>query len=787
MLTGLNEAQRSAVEYCDGPSLVIAGAGSGKTRVLTYKIAYLLRQGLEPWSIMALTFTNKAADEMKSRVGQLVGEERSRYLWMGTFHSVFLRILRYEHEAVGFQPNFTIYDASDSGRLVKNIINGMGLDEKNYRPSNVAASISAAKNRLVTAQAYNANPDNRAYDAQRRVPHLGEIYTRYAQRLRQANAMDFDDILLFTYLLFENHKEICRKYADRLRFVLVDEYQDTNFAQHLIVWQLTHERQRVCVVGDDAQSIYSFRGANIDNILRFKEFYPSMKLFKLEQNYRSTQTIVNAANSLIHHNRGQIKKTVFSHLDEGEPLEVCHAFSDVEEGKIVLRKINALRREEHLGYSDFAILYRTNAQSRIFEEELRKDGVPYRIVGGLSFYQRKEIKDVIAYMRLAVNRDDEEAFRRVVNYPRRGIGDTTVERVANAAVAGRVSLWKVAANPDGYGVAVAPAAKKKLQGFCALVEEAARGVATEDAFSVAKALVGQSGIYHELLLDNSPEGQTRRENVDELMAGVREFVESRREEDNGFVGLAEYLSEISLISDLEQGDAADESRVTLMTVHSAKGLEFHTVFVVGLEENLFPNQMAMGSSRQLEEERRLFYVAITRAKRHCFLSYANSRYRYGKMEFANPSRFIADIDGRYLHTADSAASSARTGGWGRGRSFFNRGGMERQERRAFSRDTELPLWQDGGVDIVPRVQSSANVGEEHVPAASVSQPASSVPTSAPASASYKAGDEVIHERFGRGVIISTEGAGAAEKALVKFENAGVKKLLLRFARLRLCH
>lgn len=789
ILTELNEAQRSAVEYCDGPSLVIAGAGSGKTRVLTHKIAYLLRQGVEPWSIMALTFTNKAADEMKSRVGQLVGEERTRYLWMGTFHSVFLRILRYEHEAIGFQPNFTIYDAADSGRLVKNIINGMGLDDKNYKPSNVANRISAAKNRLITAQAYNANPDNHAYDMQCRTPHFGDIYTMYAQRLRQANAMDFDDILLFTYLLFENHKEICHKYADRLRFVLVDEYQDTNFAQHFIVWQLTHERQRVCVVGDDAQSIYSFRGANIDNILRFKEFYPSMKLFKLEQNYRSTQTIVNAANSLIHHNRGQIEKTVFSQLDEGEPLEVCHAFSDVEEGKIVLRKINALRRKEHLEYSDFAILYRTNAQSRIFEEELRKDGVPYRIVGGLSFYQRKEIKDVIAYMRLALNRDDEEAFRRVVNYPRRGIGDTTVDRLASAAVAARVSLWTVAANPDAYGVPIASAAKKRLQGFCTLVGEAARGVLTEDAYSVAKALVGQSGIYAELMLDNTTEGQTRRENVDQLMAGVHEFVETRREEDNGSVGLSEYLSEISLISDLEQGDTTDESRVTLMTVHSAKGLEFHTVFVVGLEENLFPNQMAMMSPSQVEEERRLFYVAVTRAKRRCFLSYADSRYRYGKIEFAHPSRFIDDIDGRYLHKAAGAASSARMSGGGGGRSLLDHMGMEREERWMFTNNAGNPSRQGRGAGIVSRVQSPAKGEDARVSSAAMPQPSSSVPTSSASSSltSFKPGDEVVHERFGRGVIISMEGTGAGEKALVKFENAGVKKLLLRFARLRPCH
>lgn len=751
-LNGLNEAQRAAVEYCSGPSLVIAGAGSGKTRVLTYKIAYLLQQGLTPWSIMALTFTNKAAEEMKSRIGQLVGEEQSRYLWMGTFHSIFLRILHYEYAAVGFAPNFTIYDASDSASLIKKIIKEMGLDEKAYKPSNVIARISAAKNRLITAQAYNANPDNRSYDAQCNMLHIGEIYSTYAQRLRQSNAMDFDDILLYTYLLFDMRKDICKKYAERLEYVLVDEYQDTNYAQHLIVWQLTNEKKQVCVVGDDAQSIYSFRGANIDNILKFKEFFPQMRLFKLEQNYRSTQTIVNAANSLIHHNKSQIPKTVFSHLDEGERIQVYQAFSDVEEGNIVLRKIKELKRRDLLEYRDFAILYRTNAQSRIFEENLRKDGIPYRIVGGLSFYQRKEIKDIVAYMRLAVNPNDEEAFRRVVNYPRRGIGDTTVARLSDVANERRVSLWNVVSQPSKYGLPLSAAAVKKLQGFCTMMSDFYQLAQTADAYTVAKTIIGQSGIYNEILLDNTPEGMARRENVDELVSGLNEFVTSRREEGNSAVSLTDYLSEISLLSDLDQGDSNSDNRVLLMTVHSAKGLEFNTVFVVGLEENLFPNQMAMGSVRQLEEERRLFYVAITRAKQHCILSYADCRFRFGKMDFANPSRFLNDIDTQYLNRVGKRDNS-RSGGYG---------GMNFRKNRPQSPFSRPIAFQE--TMPTAKVQPAATATIEHA---------------------FKVGERVVHKRFGYGTVISMEGAGVDEKVMVRFENVGIKQLLLKFADLRL--
>lgn len=781
ILAGLNEAQRQAVEYCGGPSLVIAGAGSGKTRVLTYKIAYLLQQGFDPWSIMALTFTNKAAEEMKRRIGDLVGMDRSRYLWMGTFHSIFLRILRYEYEAIGFAPGFTIYDATDSRSLLKTIIHELGLDDKQYKPSNVAARISAAKNHLVSAGAYVANPDNLAYDRQSQMPHIGEIYTLYARRLRQSNAMDFDDILLFTYHLFDAHKDICQKYAERLNYVLVDEYQDTNYAQHMIVWQLTHQREMVCAVGDDAQSIYSFRGANIDNILKFKEFYPSMRLFKLEQNYRSTQTIVNAANSLISHNSRQIEKTVFSHLDVGEPLAFTQAYSDVEEGTIVMRKILTLHRTEQLDYDEFAVLYRTNAQSRIFEETLRKNGIPYRIVGGLSFYQRKEIKDIIAYMRLAVNPNDEEALRRVINYPRRGIGDTTVARIRAAANERNVSLWQAITQPADCGQAFSSAVQNKLKAFADIVTEAQQSALHEDACTVAKKIINLSGIYAEIVRDNTPEGHARRENVDELMSGLQGFVESRQEEGNSAVMLNDYLSEVSLLSDLEEGDTTDEKRVTLMTIHAAKGLEFNTVFVVGLEENLFPNQMAMGSQRELEEERRLFYVAITRAKRHCLLSCAKSRYRFGKLEFCNPSRFIDDIATKYI---DRAGAHSRTSDFGSrprpSRSLF---GAQEETPRLGNENPRSAIRGSEASPSSPRPRNSAGV-----PLRPRSAPAAvSVPDSASQATPVDdilPGQTVLHPRFGQGRVISLEGAADKAMAMVLFENVGMKKLLLRYAKLK---
>ena len=613
----LNESQRAAVLYGDGPSLVIAGAGSGKTRVLTYKIAYLLENGYNPWNILALTFTNKAAREMKERIARQVGEQRARYLWMGTFHSVFSRILRAEASHIGFTSQFTIYDSADSKSLLRSIIKEMGLDEKTYKPGSVQARISNAKNHLVSPSGYAANKEAYEADAAAKMPAIRDIYSRYWERCRQAGAMDFDDLLVYTYILFRDFPEVLARYREQFRYVLVDEYQDTNYAQHSIVLQLTKENQRVCVVGDDAQSIYSFRGADIDNILYFTKIYPDTKVFKLEQNYRSTQTIVRAANSLIEKNERQIPKEVFSEKERGEAIGVFQAYSDVEEGDIVTNKIAQLRREHDYGYSDFAILYRTNAQSRVFEEALRKRSMPYKIYGGLSFYQRKEIKDIIAYFRLVVNPNDEEAFKRIINYPARGIGDTTVGKIIKAATDNNVSLWTVLCEPITYGLTINKNTHTKLQGFRELIEQFMTEVAEKNAYEIGTAIIRQSGIINDVCQDNSPENLSRKENIEELVNGMNDFCAMRQEEGNTNVSLIDFLSEVSLLTDQDSDKEGDGEKVTLMTVHSAKGLEFRNVFVVGLEENLFPSGMAGDSPRAMEEERRLFYVAITRAEEHC--------------------------------------------------------------------------------------------------------------------------------------------------------------------------
>ena len=642
----LNESQCAAVTYNDGPSLVIAGAGSGKTRVLTYKIAYLLEQenGYNPWNILALTFTNKAAREMKERIARQVGMERARYLWMGTFHSIFSRILRAEATFIGFTSQFTIYDTADSKSLLTAIIdqvlrekvheellrkygNRPDLEEKEkekvielkkiYKPGVVQARISNAKNHLVTPTGYAANKEAYEGDMAAKMPAIRDIYARYWDRCRQAGAMDFDDLLVYTYILFRDFPEVLARYRDQFRYVLVDEYQDTNYAQHSIVLQLTKENQRVCVVGDDAQSIYSFRGADIDNILYFTKIYPNTKVFKLEQNYRSTQTIVCAANSLIEKNERQIRKAVFSEKEKGEPIGVFQAYSDVEEGDIVANKIAELRREYRYGYADFAILYRTNAQSRIFEEALRKRSIPYKIYGGLSFYQRKEIKDVIAYFRLVVNPNDEEAFKRIINYPARGIGDTTVGKIISAATDHGVSLWAALCEPLSYGLDINKGTHAKLQGFRELIESFIVDQADKNAYEIGTNIIRQSGIINDVCQDTSPENLSRKENIEELVNGMNDFCALRQEEGNPNVSLTDFLSEIALLTDQDSDKADDGERITLMTVHSAKGLEFKNVFVVGLEENLFPSGMVGDSPRALEEERRLLYVAITRAEEHC--------------------------------------------------------------------------------------------------------------------------------------------------------------------------
>lgn len=770
-LDELNPAQRAAVEYCDGPSLVIAGAGSGKTRVLTYKIVHLLNQGLEPWSILALTFTNKAAREMQQRISSIVGAECSRRLWMGTFHSVFLRILRIEHEAIGFSSNFTIYDTDDSKSLVRGIIKEMGLDDKTYKASSILNSISNAKNQLVSAEEYVANGNNAIEDAKSKTPSFGAIFQRYANRCRQADAMDFDDILLFTYKLFEERPDICQKYSTRFSYVLVDEYQDTNFAQHRIVWQLTKDNQRVCVVGDDAQSIYSFRGANIDNILMFQDIYSNCRLFKLEQNYRSTQTIVEAANSLITKNKNQIHKDVFSTLDRGERITVTEAYSDIEEGQIIVRQLRHIKQTEQCDYDQFAILYRTNAQSRIFEDELRKSGCPYKIYGGLSFYQRKEIKDVIAYFRLAVNPKDEEALKRIINYPARGIGNTTVQKIVSAADANNTSLWDVVCDPVTYGVSINKGTLQKLVDFRDTIEAIIQISTEQNADTAGPEIMKKSGIIEDIYRENTPETLSRQENIEELVNSIIDFCDSRREEEGMNTLLSDYLSEISLLTDADSDKDSDSPKVTLMTVHSSKGLEFGTVFIVGMEENLFPSQLAGGSPREMEEERRLFYVAITRAKKHCFLSYAKSRFRYGKMEFGNPSRFITDISPNYLNFQSSMRSTRKS-------SYDDDVELPWKKRKTTTYTSQRPTAQ-------PTHMPSSYPGYAHSSGTlrPIPRTESAPPTNNSANSSI-IGTRVLHQKFGKGTIEKVEGSGDNLKATINFDNTGVKQLLLKFAKLQ---
>ena len=758
LLEQLNEGQREAVVYCEGPQLVIAGAGSGKTRVLTYKIAYLLQQGMNPWNILALTFTNKAAREMKERIGRLVGEERARYLQMGTFHSVFARILRAEAETLGFQSNFTIYDQADSRSLVKSIIKEMQLDDKTYKPASVADRISMAKNHLLLPQAY-AQSAWATDDARGKRPLVKDIYIRYHERCRQANAMDFDDLLVYTYVLLQNHEDIRQKYIERFQYVLVDEYQDTNYAQQSIVVLLTKGHGRVCVVGDDAQSIYSFRGANIDNILDFQKEYGGAKLSKLEQNYRSTQLIVQAANSLIRHNERQIPKDVFSENEHGEKLMLKPAYSDKEEAIIVCNDIRRIRRQDQCRYSDFAILYRTNSQSRSFEEQMRKDGIPYRIYGGLSFYQRKEIKDVIAYFRLVSNPNDEEALRRIINYPTRGIGDTTVAKIVEVANLHGVSLWTVISQPIVFGLSVSKATMSKLSAFQMLIAGWADRLTTEDAYELGHSIIMESGISKEIYSSNNPDDLSRQENLEEFLGGMQDFVASRQEEDQAdHVYLPDFLQEVALLTDLDSDSGDADDKVSLMTIHAAKGLEFPTVFVVGLEENIFPSPMCINSMRELEEERRLLYVAITRAEKHCILTCAQNRWRYGRMEYDTPSRFIRDIEPSLLQVEGSAPGIAAKSS-PRPTSF----NVQRQTSQ-----NPRPVATQFVADPKPRLVPVRHEAPR--------------PQSAIGNIGLQAGNVIEHQRFGVGIVIRVEGTGENTKATVEFKNAGTKQLLLKFAK-----
>lgn len=843
LLNDLNEAQRAAVEYIDGPSLVIAGAGSGKTRVLTYKIAYLLSQGMKPWSIMALTFTNKAAREMKERIGKLVGNDLAQHLYMGTFHSIFSRILRAEAEHIGFNNNFTIYDESDSRSLIKAIVKEMGLDDKKYKPAAVHAKISMAKNNLMSATAYESDAAIFEQNKRAQMPEVGKIFVAYVQRCKQANAMDFDDLLTLTYQLFREHEDIRHKYAARFDYVLVDEYQDTNHVQMSIVMQLCQEKQRVCAVGDDSQSIYSFRGANIDNILNYQRQFQGTRLFKLEQNYRSTQTIVEAANSLIKHNRNQIPKDVFSENVKGEKIQYKPAYSDKEEAAIVAKDVKRIRREDGCQYSDFAILYRTNAQSRSFEEEFRKQGIPYRIYGGLSFYQRKEIKDIIAYFRLVANPDDEEAIKRIINYPARGIGATTVLKIADCAHQNQVSFWQVIGAPERYGLAVNKGTMNKLETFRLLISSFIERAQTTDVYELGDAIIKESGISQDIMSGKDADDLARQENLEEFLSGMSAFVDERREEgrfDELF--LQDYLQDVALLTDADSDGDKDEPRVSLMTVHAAKGLEFPTVFVVGLEENIFPSPLSAASLRELEEERRLLYVAITRAEKHCILTNAKNRWRYGKMEFDNPSRFIDEIDGKLIDCLDEAGGSlfgsmsesrlgSRSGSmfgsradlmsdqpeWARAQRprrpwedaeqprYSSRYQNSKPVASQFVADPKPSLFDDepetsrtsgrsslseGNFKSVRALNAAKRYMETHSShpasrgtgssAASVSS--STASSAGSSSCGLQEGMKIEHQRFGRGTVLKIEGTGENTKATVEFVHSGTKQLLLKYAK-----
>ena len=849
LLNDLNESQRKAVEYIDGPSLVIAGAGSGKTRVLTYKIAYLLQQGVKPWNIMALTFTNKAAREMKERIGKLVGQDLAQHLYMGTFHSIFSRILRSEAQHIGFTNNFTIYDETDSRSLIKTIVKEMGLDEKAYKPASVHSRISMAKNNLMSAENYARDKDLYQADQRAKMPRVGDIFITYVQRCQQANAMDFDDLLTLTFKLFQEHEDIRKKYADRFDFLLVDEYQDTNHAQMRIVMQLCKEKERVCAVGDDSQSIYSFRGANIDNILSFQSRFKGAKLFKLEQNYRSTQNIVEAANSLIKHNSNQIPKDVYSKNDKGECLVYKPAYSDKEEALIVCREIKRIKRQDDCQYSDFAILYRTNAQSRSFEEEFRKQGIPYRIFGGLSFFQRKEIKDVIAYFRLVANPDDEEAFKRIINYPARGIGNTTVAKIAACALDNHVSFWQVISSPEHFGLGVNKGTLAKLESFRLMISGFVEKSASMNAFDLGDTIVKESGVSADIYKPGSrePEDLARQENLEELLGGMQSFVEECREEGREQEAyLTDYLQGVALLTDLDSKGDDDEPRVSLMTVHASKGLEFPTVFVVGLEENIFPSAI-VSTLRELEEERRLLYVAITRAEKHCILTSAKNRFRYGKMEFGNPSRFIKEIDSAFIQEDsemphdDNGFGSRGYGNGGYGRGSYGRGGYGnggyggrmpwdnhsissqfKPDRKDYS-DDEDDFRRSGrddyrssggsdfrtsgrsssvldgrfksvrGLEAARRIMGSSSsssgsaFGGTSSSAGSSSHSAGSSSSTSQGSSSTGSGKlvegaKIEHQRFGVGTVLKLEGSGENAKATVQFVNSGTKQLLLKFAK-----
>ena len=749
-LDELNAAQRAAVEYNDGPQLVIAGAGSGKTRVLTYKIAYLLEHGVHAGNILALTFTNKAAREMKSRIANLVGEQVARYLWMGTFHSICTRILRQEAELIGYTRDFTIYDTTDSKSVIKHIVKDMQLDEKVYKPSVVLSRISLAKNQLLSPTSYSSNRDYTMQDRFARIPEVSRIYAEYNRRLKACNAMDFDDLLFMTNTLFKNHEEVLHKYQEFFRYILVDEYQDTNYSQYLIVKRLAEPENLICVVGDDAQSIYSFRGANIENILTFQKGYANAQLFKLERNYRSTQTIVNAANSLIRHNRGQIPKAVYSELALGDRLQLSTYMSDRDEGKAVAQQVKLLHRQGY-DYESIAVLYRTNAQSRVIEDELRHLGIPYRIYGGMSFYQRKEIKDAIAYFRLAVNPHDNEAFARVINYPLRGIGDTTVMKVREAARLAACSMMEVICNPEAAKLDVSAATQKKLTAFAEMINGFSARVATTDAYEFASDVMRETGVLREAKADTTQEGKDRLENLEEMLAGIHEFVDQRLREDNAFVPMTEFLSEVSLLTDQDEKQEDNQPRITLLTVHAAKGLEFKVTFIVGLEENLFPSQFCQ-APKEIEEERRLLYVAITRAMERCYLTNARQRFKNGQTQFSSPSRFLKDIDTCYVQQTQGMSSLATP---------------------------SIKIQQTAK----PSFASSTSVSSSKLVSVSKKVGSSTTKTRKEVRSEWKKQDRVVHKVFGAGLVLDVYHENDNDKIDIQFDNVGKKTLLLTYAKL----
>lgn len=778
-LSVLSEVQRQAVLYNSGPSLVVAGAGSGKTRVLTYKIAQMINEGVAPSSILALTFTNKAAKEMKQRIAQIVGEDTAKRLWMGTFHSIFYKILRTEAEYIGFENNFTIYDSSDSNNLIKTIIKELKLDDKTYKPSKVHARISELKNNLITPQSYMSKPEFHEKDMKAKMTLLKDIYAIYVNRCIKAGAMDFDDLLLYTNILFRDHPGVLAKYQNYFKFILVDEYQDTNFAQHLIVKKLADKHHKVCVVGDDAQSIYSFRGANIENILNFREVYPECKVFKLEENYRSTKSIVNVANSLIVKNKNQIKKNVFSSQADGEPVRVLSAYSDIDESYTVSNVIVDLHRNKGFDYQDFAILYRTNSQSRVLEDVLRKKNIPYKIFGGLSFYQRAEIKNVLAYFKLAVNKSDEESFKRIVNYPARGIGDTTVAKIGAAAAANNVSYWDVLSDPLLYNLQVNSGTAAKLGQFKLMMDNFAVALEEKDAYNAADFIIKQSGVWSDIFRERTPESMTRQQNVEELLRSIYSFCESKAEEEGEeFTSLYDYLQEVSLLTDMDKETDEDKNKVTLMTVHSSKGLEFKNVFVVGMEEELFPSNMSTGSEEGIEEERRLFYVAITRAEVNCFISYAKSRLRNGKHNFSNPSRFIKDIDQSLLVLPDDYVQShgrvQKAEGVQQSNSTFG---------RRFNLNPSVQSRQPAATRIKPNFSSLRKLTETN-PLKDNANSLANMARQGGASGELKVGSRVEHATFGIGVITAMN-ASMGGAVTIKFENIETpKNIILKYAKLR---